>query len=437
MASVKTTDGRFRARLRREDPGVHIPLLGPSVALGVLALIETLAWTAPAPALMQQRVAVAVVALAATLPLATTRPTRGAVTMAAANAFALVLLHRPTVSGAVALAVAGYRTGERASSTVVAALGAPFLVIGLLTPSGETTRVVALVVASLLPIAVCLGAARRERRELHDRWATDHAVADSLLEHKARGERVRVSRELHDVVAHHISMISVQAETARLTTPDLPELAAQRLTGIGDTARAALTEMRRLLGVLRADTATDDSPASPRRPEPGLGGLIELVDTARATTGSGARLVLRGTPATLDPGVELATYRIVQEALTNARRHAPGAAVDVELHYSDDRLHLQVRDNGLGPGPADSPDGSDGSSGHGLLGMRERSAAVGGDLEFGAIPGGGWVVCAAVPLPGAGPRARSARRADNLAPLPAVWPNGGEGHDRHTAETGR
>jgi DNA-binding NarL/FixJ family response regulator len=189
------------------------------------------------------------------------------------------------------------------------------------------------------------------------------------------------------VVAHHISMIAVQAETGRLTTPGLPAAGAQRFAAIGDTARAGLTEMRRLLGVLREDAEQDTAseptlpPAAPgRRPQPGLPQLGDLVDDAREASGGAVRLIMSGQADRLDPGVELAAYRIVQEALTNARRHAPGAAVDVELRYADDALRLRIRDNG--PGQAARY-----RAGHGLLGMRERAAAVGGSLQAGDARG--------------------------------------------------
>jgi signal transduction histidine kinase len=152
--------------------------------------------------------------------------------------------------------------------------------------------------------------------------------------------------------------------------------------------------MRRLLGVLREDTGGD--PAD-RRPQPGLRQLNELLDEARDAAATGARLIVSGTPAVLDPGVELAAYRIVQEALTNARRHAPGAAVDVELRYCDETLRLRIRDNGPGPPPA-PPDGAQPpGGGHGLLGMCERAAAVGGELRTGPAPGGGFLVEASLP----------------------------------------
>ncbi len=145
--------------------------------------------------------------------------------------------------------------------------------------------------------------------------------------------------------------------------------------------------MRRLLGVLREDARPD--PAD-RRPQPRLDQLHDLVDEARDASGTGTRLILSGRPVRLDPGVELAAYRIAQEALTNARRHAPGTAVDVELHYTADALRLRVRDNGPGPSPLST-------AGHGLPGMHERAAAVGGRLRAGPAAGGGFLVEATLP----------------------------------------
>ena len=190
-------------------------------------------------------------------------------------------------------------------------------------------------------------------------------------------------------------MIAVQAETARLATPGMPAAGAQRLREIGDTARTGLTEMRRLLGVLREDAqaAGPGEQDADRHPQPGLQQLNELLDEARNASGAGTRLIVSGPPATLDPGVELAAYRIIQEALTNARRHAPGAAVDVELHFADDALWLRIRDNGPGL-PAAQPVAA---GGHGLLGMRERAAAAGGELRIGAAPGSGFLIEATLP----------------------------------------
>jgi len=284
-------------------------------------------------------------------------------------------------------------------------LAVPFLVLALAGRGGAA----AVLLAWGGPAAAGAGIAVRARREARTRTAAGEALADTMLAHTARGERARIARELHDVVAHHISMVAVQAETARLTTPGLPAAGAHRFAEIGDTARAGLTEMRRLLGVLREDAEDAGATVADRHPLPGLPQLAGLVDVARDASGAGIRLIVSGPVTEFDPGVELAAYRIVQEALTNARRHAPGAAVDVELCYADDALRLRVRDNG--PGPAGSPgSGAHGpretqaagdyalaGAGHGLLGMRERTLAVGGTLRTGPAPGGGFLVEAVLP----------------------------------------
>ena len=361
-------------------------------------------------------VALGLLALAGTVPLIFLRPVAAAVAITAASVLVVVAFDAPTVAGLIAQVIASYRLGwtlgfgraapsgdaggagrapEAATSggaqLVIAALAAPVLVLALAFDGGAT----AVLVASAAPIAVGAAIARRSRAEEARQSAARTMLADTLTEHLARGERARIARELHDVVAHHISMIAVQAETARLTTPGLPAAGAQRFAEIGDTARAGLTEMRRLLGVLREDVG---DAVGDRQPQPGLAQLAELIDSARETSGAATRLIVSGPVAPFDPGVELAAYRIVQEALTNTRRHAPGAAVDVELCYSGDSLRLQVRDNGPGPSvpPASSSTAGDGP-GHGLLGMRERAATVGGSLRTGAAHGGGFLVEAVLP----------------------------------------
>lgn len=301
----------------------------------------------------------------------------------------LVTATATALATTVPLALAGTRV-VLATAALATATGLTLVVYQRPTGAG----VVALLAGLYLLVRRMI---RWRRREVVARDAYRRSVEETLLAHAARGERARIARELHDVVAHHLSMISVQAETARLTTPALPEQGAQRLRAIGDTARAALTEMRRLLGVLREDAGEE---AATRAPQPGLAQLVELVDQARAAAGGGARLIVRGRVTALDPGVELTAYRIVQEALTNARRHAPGAAVDVELDYGGDALRVRIRDNGPGPDAGQRPL-SRTAAGHGLLGMRERVAAVGGDLRAGPDPGGGFQVVARLPLAGA------------------------------------
>jgi signal transduction histidine kinase len=372
-------------------------LMRPWVAgavLGLLALAETIARVAAGSADTQNALGLCLLALGSTVPLGLLPPAGAAVAVGAASVLSLVPLHALTWAGAAAVVIAagrlGGRAGHPAERGLAVALGVPFLVVALAGPRPTATQdaFLAAVLAVATP-AVALGAmARQAGREAAENRAARQVIAETLVEHTARGERARIARELHDVVAHHISMIAVQAETARLTTPALPATGAQRLLAIGDTARAALTEMRRLLGVLR-DTASQAGPDL--APQPGLAQLATLLDEARDASGAGTRLILHGPPLALDPSIELAAYRIVQEALTNTRRHAPGAAVDVELSQADDCLHLRVRDNGPGP-PADP------GRGHGLAGMRERAAAVGGELRTGPAAGGGFLVDAVLPV---------------------------------------
>ena len=328
-------------------------------------------------------------ALATTVPLGLLRPLAAAVTVTLASVVLLVL-HCGTIAGVIGVVLAAYQLGAagagRRRQFVAIALAVPFLVMAVASRDFTAT-----LLASCVPIAAGTGFAIRAGRSETGEDEARAVLSHTLTEHLARGERARIARELHDVVAHHISMIAVRAETARLTTAGMPEAGAERLREIGDTARAGLTEMRRLLGVLREDVAAQE--VGERQPQPGLPQVATLVDEARdAASGGSVRLIVSGPAGSFDPGVELVAYRIVQEALTNARRHAPGAAVDVELRYDEDTLRLRIRDNGPGPGDDRPP------SGHGLLGMRERAATVGGTVHTGAAPGGGFLVEAVLPV---------------------------------------
>jgi len=347
--------------------------------------------------------------LATTLPLGFLRRAAAAITISAACLVSVALFNVLALAGAGALLVALYRLGRVGRWPLALALSAIYLVLAFVIGVHSELGALIVLMAALAPAAGLAGAATLARGEAALGAEARLVAADTLIAHTARGERARIVRELHDIVAHHVSMVAVQAETARLTTAGMPEVGAERLLAIGDTARAALTEMRRLLGVLREDTETE---APQRQPQPGLRQLNELLDEARGASGVSTRLIISGAPAPLDPGVELAAYRIVQEALTNARRHAPGAAVDVELHFVASELRLRVRDNGPGPAGAAATGvlaaaaGAPGRAGagrtaaptgHGLLGMRERAAAVGGELRTGAAPGGGFLVRASLP----------------------------------------
>jgi len=353
---------------------------------GLCAVVEILGRQGPTASSGMYVLLLCLLGLASTLPLALPRPLTGALVITVAGTLSLSVFDALTVAGIVAQLLVSYRLGRDWSSPAAMAFGLPYLVLAL--TGGPDAPVIAELLAGLVPVAVGAGIAVRVRRDAADSRAVRDAFDGTLLEHTARGERARIARELHDVVAHHISIIAVQAESARLTVPDMPAAGAKRLSAIGDTARAALTEMRRLLGVLRDDAATG---IVDRSPQPGLRQLNDLLDEARDVAGAGTRLILTGRPAALDPGVELAAYRIVQEALTNSRRHAPGAAVDVELDFSADALRLQIRDNG--PGSLEPA-----HHGLGLTGMRERAAAVGGQLRTGQSSAGGFLVAATLPI---------------------------------------
>jgi signal transduction histidine kinase len=397
--------GSVPARWMRRLAAVpHAPAVAAGL-LGVAAAVQVLAQPGNYGATYDggQQFAFVLLALLGTLSLGLlwANPTAAALAVCVACALSLMAFHTLTVAAVIAELVALCRLGRSGRQLLAAALALPFLALALwflALSSAQTSisqaRLLSVLLAALSPAAAWAGAARQARSEAAQHEAARQVIAGSLLEHTARGERARVSRELHDVVAHHISMIVVQAETARLTTAGMPAAGAQRLSAIGDTARAALTEMRRLLGVLREDTRAS---ATARQPQPGLLQLNALLEEAREASGSGIRLIVSGPMATLDPGVELAAYRIIQEALTNARRHAEGAAVDVELHYTAEALRLRVRDNGPGP-PLSSGSTAAPPGGHGLLGMRERAMAVGGELRTGAANGGGFFVEAVLPV---------------------------------------
>jgi signal transduction histidine kinase len=201
-------------------------------------------------------------------------------------------------------------------------------------------------------------------------------------------ERARIARELHDVVAHHMSLIAVRAETAPYRLADLPEPARAEFGALSEVAREALAEMRRLLGVLR-----HDQPAA-LAPQPQLADLPTLVDAARQ---AGVPVELSASPALgrVPTGVGVCAYRIVQESLSNASQHAPGAAVTVSVGQEAGAVLLRVAN---GPGGPAGPSGGDQGPGHGLTGMRERVALLGGSLSAGPAPDGGFVVSAVLPV---------------------------------------
>jgi signal transduction histidine kinase len=247
-------------------------------------------------------------------------------------------------------------------------------------------------------VAIILGGVWAAGRTVRSRRQLAVALADKnvLLEHEQEArakqavaeERTRIARELHDVVAHNVSVMVVQAGAERRSLGDDRPETREALQAIEQTGRQALTEMRRLLGMLRKD---DDELAL--APQPSMEHLELLVSQVREA-GMPVELEVEGEPEPLPAGVDLSAYRIVQEALTNALKHAGPARALVRVRYRLDELELEILDDG--PGPA--ADATNGAGGHGLVGMRERVSLFGGDLAAGERSGGGYSVHARLPL---------------------------------------
>ena len=245
--------------------------------------------------------------------------------------------------------------------------------------------------AAWLLVILTVGELARTRRERLARERRSRADAAARV---ATEERLRIARDLHDVLAHHVSLINVQAGTALHLLDERPELAREALTAIKASSKEVLVELRTMLGVLRR---VDED--APRSPTAGLAGLDELAERVR---GSGLAVTVRraGAARTLPAAVDTAAFRIAQEALTNVHRHAGPATATVLVDYTGADLVVQVDDDGRGPdsAPATPSDDRNGD-GNGIPGMRERATALGGRLWTGARPGGGFRVRAELPTP--------------------------------------
>ncbi|MFF4411283.1 sensor histidine kinase [Streptosporangium sp. NPDC001559] len=297
--------------------------------------------------------------------------------------FAVVL------SGALTLYTIARIVGPLVVGLVIGALailflGAVFLRNGREVPSITTigsetvSRLVILLLGTVL--LIFLAHVRRSASTITEMRAGN---LETLREQAAMAERARIAREMHDIVAHSVSKIAVQAETAPYTLDGLDERTLQEFAEIATSARTTLTEMRRLLGVLRADVVTAPETA----PQPGLARLPELIERHEGEVD----LDVIGEEVPLPQAVDVSAYRIVQEALTNVRVHAPGARVSIELAYRPALLALRITDNG--PGPS-----GDTENGHGLVGMRERALALGGWFKAGPGPSGGFLIQVGLPL---------------------------------------
>jgi signal transduction histidine kinase len=269
----------------------------------------------------------------------------------------------------------------------------------------------------LFAVVAVLGIALRGRREARTQLAEQTTLtAEERARRTLLEERSRIARELHDVVAHHMSVISIQAQVAPHLVANPPDELKENLAGIRENALEALTELRRVLGVLRSEdpevpgTTPDRSGTAPHAPQPTLDRLDALVENTRAA-GLTVTVEQDGRRRPLPPGVELSAYRIVQEALSNVLRHAPGATARVHLAHLPAGLRVDVSNTRPTRAPAPSQ-----GAGHGLLGMRERVAMLDGTLKAERLPDGGYRVAAFLPADGPGPSTGRATSAGHSAP---------------------
>jgi signal transduction histidine kinase len=335
--------------------------------------------------------------LAEGIPLAwrRIRPVTVAVVVVLAFAgYGLVMQPGPPYAGWVALfAVAAHVPGLRrailTSGGIAAALAAAATGAAAVRPEGRTELPTVLLVTLIVLLGGALTHAERDRiSALRDRAASLEREQASARGRAAVEERLRIARELHDVVGHGLSAIAVQSGTARVAL-DAGDLGAVRtaLGHVETSSRAAMQEMRTMVGVLREPSADAPDPTA------GLAGLPALVEQA-GRAGVRASLEFVGAPVPVPPAAARCAYRVVQEALTNVLRHAPGAAATVRLETRDGWLRVEVTNTGgtARSGPAPPP------GGHGLVGMRERVELLHGTVQAGPVPGGGWAVRASLPL---------------------------------------
>ncbi|WP_426367882.1 sensor histidine kinase [Streptomyces sp. E-08] len=415
-ASLRAVPGILRADLwtaRRDPlprnrwlnwlPHAHLVLL--IVVLGVWNLNLFARYMDPTPG----SVTALVVAQCAAPILALTRPTPGwwlstAALMVSVNITSSVLgAEWPWNTAAIALhtvvlLLLSLRVRPVASAT---AFGITLLTgLGALSPGSVPHAPTLWAGTTAFATATVVGASLRATRVSRTRLVEqEELTAEERARRALLEERGRIARELHDVVAHHMSVISIQAQVApHLVENPSPEL-RENLAGIRQNAVDALTELRRVLGVLRGDGAAGDAAAGVRHaPQPTLDRLGELLANVRAT-GLDVTAETVGAPRPLSPGTELSAYRIVQEALSNAMRHAPGGRASVATHYHADGLTVRVTNTAATRPVGSVPSGAVREPGHGLLGMRERTAMLGGELAAGPTPDGGWDVTATLPAP--------------------------------------
>jgi signal transduction histidine kinase len=383
------------------DARRRLAAAGPWVFDGLLALaaagfgVVTLAQVLPLSASQPRTVAAYALILAHSLPIALRR--RFPVQVLACGlgtglAFASLRLNLISLGLSTLIyvySVAALRP-RRVSLAGLAATEAMLALVFLARPRALGDRSTLVADCVIVAAAWWLGDGTRRRHEAvaaaRERAAELERAREELARRAVVEERLRIARELHDVVAHSMSIIAVQSGVGAHVLDSQPEEARKALAAVEATSRQALAEMRRLLGVLRQEA----EPSGSLAPSPGLAEVDALAaDVARA----GARVEVRieGTRPELPLGLDLSAYRIVQEALTNVVRHAGPATARVRIRYAPDTVDIEVVDDGRGAGTGRG-------DGHGIAGMRERAALYGGSLDAGPLPGGGFRVAARLPV---------------------------------------
>lgn len=373
----------FWERLRRVDPLIWDSLLAAAIVIGSVigAVIGERASTDPARGPVGPEAYVLLVGGSAALAVRRRWPIAVLVVVSVAS------IALASVNGAFDLVfpvvLATYTAAAHVDRERFIRLSLPISVVGtisaLVVAYPDTNWVEVMISATFaagLPMLFGRIGFNRRRRIAVDR---ERAAHDAVVE-----ERARIARELHDVVAHAMSVMVVQAGAARRVLDDAPDTAKEAIARIESTGRDGLAEMRRLIGMLKSDGTE-----AHRAPQPGLGQLDALLETVRGA-GVPVETATQGAPRQLPSGLDLVAYRIVQEALTNVMKHAGPASARVLLRWGDAALDLEVADDGRGP--LISTEG-----GLGLLGMRERVALYGGSIDTGPRPGGGFAVRAHLP----------------------------------------
>jgi signal transduction histidine kinase len=366
------------------------------IGLLVLIAIELEAWLG-SPSDGRVPLAVAGVLLSAAVAVRRRWPLGGILVVLAAWTVGVVLGSRGGLQGAplvVPIILLFYGLGafaaERPSVSVLGLAVVLIAIDALMAGGRQASNLPATEILGLLvPYALGRMVRARATRELAYREESEllDAGRDLSARKAANEERARIARELHDVIAHSVSVMVIQAGGARLVMDSDPERAEGSLRSVERAGRDALAEMRRLLGVL-------DAHKDPRAlaPQPGLADIRDLLSRARAA-GLSTELEIDGQPVTVSPALDLCAYRIVQEALTNAIKHAGPANAEVHIRWGMGALELEVSDDGRGPEAVEGAPG-----GHGLVGMQERAVLHGGTIESGAGDGGGFTVRARLPL---------------------------------------